>query len=218
MTSVCTHPVANSTCSLQDSFLVLLPQIRAYARKVFRNRLAQERQELIAETIAWAWKLFLSCSRRGKNPMERPSWLLRYSALAVKSGRRLGRSANSNELFRVAHLVDSGTKLLSLSECAAEHTTSFNETLIDRRAFSPANAAAARIDVAAWLRTLSTRDRHVAHALAHGDATGVVARTFRVSPARISQLRGEFEQSWQRFQAQAIGTGGPAPKTILSRR
>ena len=207
MTCICTRSGASHR-SLQESFLAVVPQIRAYAKRVFQNRLPQERQELVAETVAWAWKLFVACAVRDRDPNEKLISLLRYSALAVKSGRRLGRPLNSTELFDVARKADSSIRLVPLPQngrCAG--TPSFvNEMLVDRKAFSPAAAAAARIDFATWLRGLSTRNRRIARALASGERTSAVARTFCVSSARIAQLRREFQRSWERFQ-------GDAPET-----
>src|SRR3954451_20292770 len=48
--------------------------------------------------------------------------------------------------------------------------------------------AAFRIDTAAWLATLSARDRRIPLAPAEGQAPGEVPRRHGVSPARISQL------------------------------
>ena len=72
--------------------------------------------------------------------------------------------------------------------------------LEDRRA-TPAEIAIARIDVAEWLRSLSRRNRQIAKTLAMGETTSNVARQFRLSSARVSQLRKLLETSWERFQA-----------------
>jgi hypothetical protein len=63
--------------------------------------------------------------------------------------------------------------------------------------------AAFRIDTAAWLATLSARDRRIALDLAEGQATGEVARRHGVSPARISQLRRVFQGSYREFHGEA---------------
>jgi hypothetical protein len=64
--------------------------------------------------------------------------------------------------------------------------------------------AASRIDFAAWLGMLSARRRKIAQVLAMGESTSAVARRFRVSPARISQIRRELHQIWQRFQGEEL--------------
>jgi hypothetical protein len=58
-----------------------------------------------------------------------------------------------------------------------------------------------RVDFPAWLKRLSLRHRKIALALAKGYTTSWVATKFRLSRARISQLRRELHDSWQRFHA-----------------
>jgi len=62
-----------------------------------------------------------------------------------------------------------------------------------------------RIDFPAWLRLQTKRNRRIAEALAVGNTTGEVARRFKLSPARISQLRQDFHQSWQEFYGETAG-------------
>ena len=59
-----------------------------------------------------------------------------------------------------------------------------------------------RIDFPAWLQTLPRRDRKIAEALAAGNRATDVARRFRLSIARVSQLRREFHRSWLAFHGE----------------
>jgi hypothetical protein len=61
----------------------------------------------------------------------------------------------------------------------------------------------ARIDLAGWMQTLPGRNRRIAKALSLGQSTKVVASRFRVSPARVSQLRRELEASWLGYHGEA---------------
>ena len=74
--------------------------------------------------------------------------------------------------------------------------------LVEDRRAGPAEIAAARIDLAAWFRSLSRRNRRIARSLATGESTCGVATQFKLSSARISQLRGELEASWRAFQGE----------------
>ncbi|MEA1949813.1 MAG: hypothetical protein U9N87_00395, partial [Planctomycetota bacterium] len=71
---------------------------------------------------------------------------------------------------------------------------------VEDRSATPADVAASRIDFAAWLRSLSGRYRKIATALATGETTAKVAKMFRLSRGRVSQLRRELKESWQVFQ------------------
>ena len=65
----------------------------------------------------------------------------------------------------------------------------WGEMLVEDRKAGPAETAAARLDLTAWLRTLTKRNRQIAKALSMGETTGAVARRFDLSPGRVSQLR-----------------------------
>ena len=71
------------------------------------------------------------------------------------------------------------------------------------RTATPAEVATARMDIRAWLETLTPRNREIASLLAVGESTGATARRFGLSSGRISQLRGELCGSWEAFQGAA---------------
>ena len=62
-----------------------------------------------------------------------------------------------------------------------------------------------RCDFPAWLGTLSPRNRRIAQFLALGNRTQDVARKFKVSEGRVSQLRREMAESWKAFVGEAPG-------------
>jgi len=76
----------------------------------------------------------------------------------------------------------------------------WNEQLVEDRRAGPAETATARMDLAAWLRTLSKRNRQIAKALSVGETTAAVAQKFSLSPGRVSQLRDWLRQHWEQFQ------------------
>jgi hypothetical protein len=187
--------------ALCRSFLRCLPQIMSVASFAFRKYPPAEREEKIAESIAWTWVFFVRVRRRGKNPGEFPTALAKFAVKYVLSGRLLGQSRNSKELYTTLS-SSNRVGLVSLDELEPRTRTPWKAILVESRAFSPADAAAARIDVNAWLNSLSRRDRRLAERLATGERTGHVARAFGLSAARISQLRDEFRRSWEKFHSQ----------------
>lgn len=58
------------------------------------------------------------------------------------------------------------------------------------------------VDFTAWLQTLPRRFRQIAKTLAVGETTSNVARKFRMSPGRVSQVRRELKQSWEAFRGE----------------
>jgi hypothetical protein len=198
--------------ALRRSFLQCLPQIMAVAGYAFRRHRFDEREERIAEAVAWTWVLFVRVQRRGKNPKEFPTAVARFAVKYVRKGRLFGQSRNSKDLYTALSASENRRGgLVSLDEVDPHTCTPWKEILVESRAFSPADTAAARIDLNAWLDSLSRRDRRLAERLATGERTGRIARAFRLSPARISQLRNEFRRSWERFQngGEVVRNGTP---------
>lgn len=87
----------------------------------------------------------------------------------------------------------------------------WREILVEDGSATPADLAASRIDYPAWLLTLSPRDRKVAETLSRGETTGRVARMFRISSGRVSRLRRELREAWQRFHGEIDSVAVAAP-------
>jgi DNA-directed RNA polymerase specialized sigma24 family protein len=189
---------------LQEDFVRLLPEIERYAEHVFRRCRPADRDELVAETVARVWLSFVRLSARGKDPRRVFRPLLRFCVLAIKEGRRVGVRRNSRELCHRARR--DGLRIVSLEDRGDKSRAPWREILAETKAFSPAQTAAARLDIEAWLNEQSGRNRSIAKLLALGEQTSSVAKTFGVSFARISQLRREFRESWDRYQGNANDT------------
>jgi hypothetical protein len=78
----------------------------------------------------------------------------------------------------------------------------WREVLIEDKTAGPAAIASARIDIGQWFASLPRKKRRIAESLASGECTKTAARKFRVSAGRISQLRREFQDSWEEFQGE----------------
>jgi hypothetical protein len=75
---------------LQCRFLGILPRIERHARIYFRHvGCRQKRTDLIAETVALAWKWFARLAEKGRDGTQFPTALASYAAKAVRSGRRV---------------------------------------------------------------------------------------------------------------------------------
>ncbi|HEV3303734.1 MAG TPA: hypothetical protein VG055_29040 [Planctomycetaceae bacterium] len=93
-------------------------------------------------------------------------------------------------------------------------TGQWREALIEDHTAGPAQIAETRIDFADWLKTLSTRDRRLAEKLALGETTGCVARSFRISAGRVSQLRHNLCENWHRFVGEL--SDAQLPSTVVA--
>lgn len=183
-------------------FLEMLPSIRKYARSAFGHLDIESRDDAIAEVVANATVAFARLVELQKVDLAYPSVLARYGIAQYRDGRRIGNHLRIGEVLspyaqrRKRFVVES----LDTFEKDAEEWT---EAVVEDHHTPIPDQAAFRIDFPDWLTLQTKRNRQIAEALALGHSTGQVARRFKVSPGRISQLRRELYQSWQEFHHEA---------------
>ena len=183
----------------QDRFLELLPRIKRQAVAAFRGLRAEAREDLVVEVIARAYCLFVRLVRRGKQDLAYATPLAQFAIRQVRAGRRVGCCLNKDDTLSPYCRRIRGLKIEQLDQ-SSPRTGNWRQLLVEDRSAGPAETAAARIDLAAWHRTLPRRNRRIARALARGEQTASVARRFSLSPGRISQLRNCLRADWNRFQ------------------
>jgi hypothetical protein len=127
-----------------------------------------------------------------------------FAARAVRSGRRVAGMEKTRDVMNSRMQARLGYCVEKLPDISTLDGGVFSEALADNTVTPPPDAAAFRIDFPRWLGTLPRRDRRLAVALMTGEGTLDPARSFRVSPARVSQLRRELSQDWAQFHG-AIG-------------
>jgi len=187
---------------LQERFLAIRPRILVHARIYFRHvRCGGRKADAIAETVALAWKWFVRLARRGKDARRFPSVLASFAARAVRSGRRLCGQERSKDVLSPVAQQRHGFSVSKLPDFSTESSNPLAEALADNRRSPVPDQVQFRIDFPAWRRTQSRRDRRIIHAMTLGERTSDLAQQFRLSPARISQLRREFCADWERFCA-----------------
>ncbi len=101
----------------------------------------------------------------------------------------LSSTAQRRHSFVVGKLPDFSTLSENpLAEALIENT----RTPVDEQ-------VAFRIDFPEWRGSHEDRDRRLIDAMAQRERTLDLAKQFRLSPARISQKRREFMESWECF-------------------
>ena len=183
---------------LQEQFLEMLPQIRSQACRAFRRLQREQRDEMVQEVIANAFCAFVSLVRRGKANTAYATPLANFAIRQTIAGRRVGSSSKIDDVTSPFAHAARGILVERLDGEQGE----WRAALVEDRRATPADTAAARIDVAAWFRLMSDSHRRIAQALAMGETTSEVAKQFRLSSARVSQIRGELKASWERFQGE----------------
>ena len=76
------------------------------------------------------------------------------------------------------------------------------EALRDTTQSSPDERAAFRVDFPEWLSKLGDRNRRMAVDMALGNRTDELAEGYGISCGRISQLRRELHDNWERFHGE----------------
>jgi hypothetical protein len=206
-----TNQPANAGCApcptWHERFLSMLPAIRQHAEIRFRGIGCELRQELVQETIARSLCDYLRLRERGKEHVGQAGPLARYAVAQVKQGRKVGGRLNVRDVGSRYCQRRKSVKLQSLHEKHVDGA--WTEILAEGRRWTPADAAAARLDVSEWLATLPGRTRELAERLALGESTQNAARMFGISCSRVSQMRRELEDGWRRFQGELLSTQSP---------
>ncbi len=190
---------------LHARFLLVLPRIERHGRVYFRHlRCPHRKEDAVQEMVALCWKWFVRLAERGKDPTRFPSALATFAARAVRSGRRLcGQEKPKDALSPLAQALK-GFAVAALPDRDALSPNPLSEALADNTRSPVDEQACFRIDFPAWLRTLPRRDRRLVEGMALGHRTADLARRFRLSAGRVSQMRREFKRGWDRF----TGSGG----------
>lgn len=195
--------MSKSIAELHDSFLSILPRIEGIAFVAYRHFPRDDREDAIAEVVAHAWRAFCGLVRRGKDPLQFPTVLAKYSVLSVRSGKLIGRRCNRRDVCSPFRKKKDREEIVSIESPSRPGEPAWREMLIETRQSTPADIAGARIDIAGWLKRLNRRNRRIAENLAAGNRPLDVARRFKISPARISQIREEFRRSWAAMHGDA---------------
>lgn len=195
------QPREAATVQHNEHFLEMLPLIRSQARLAFRRLRPERKHELVQEVVANAFCAFTALVRRGKANLAFATPLANFAIRRVIEGRRVGSRRNTRDIM--SHQVRSTYGVTVESVHRFDHEQGeWRETLVEDHHATPADIAAARIDVAEWFCSMSAKNRRIAKTLAMGESTTGAAKRFQVSPARISQLRAMFRKSWQEFQGE----------------
>ena len=184
----------------RSDFQAAMPRLICHARCYFRHvRCRDKKADCISEMLGLCWKWWLRLVDRGKNPAKFVSVLASYAARAVRSGRRVcGQERARDALSTVAPQRHSFT-VSSLPQTSTLNPNPLQEALIDNTRSPVPDQVQFRCDFPEWLLTHTRRDRTLAIEMAKGERTSALAHRFKISPARVSQIRRQLHDSWEQF-------------------
>ena len=183
-------------------FLELLPTIRAAAQYAFRGWDPEAREDAVAEVIAGCFVAFAQLAAQGKLAVAFATPLTRFAIKQFRVGRRVGSRFRVKDVLSPAAQHRRRFEVERL-EAFDPTTDEWVEAIVDDTLTPVPDQAAFRCDFPVWLAAQSRRSRRIAAALALGHTTADVAKRFRVSPGRVSQLRRELQSSWQMFHGES---------------
>jgi hypothetical protein len=191
--------IALAPAPVRAAFESLVPRLRTHARVRFRHLRPVDREEAVADVLAYGFASYLRLKERGKDPTTFPAVFAHFVAKAVANGRGVVRRLSARDLLgRPRGERITVHKLDDLMPGGGW----WRDLALDRRVRVDEQAAF-NIDFPAWLGTLSAVKRHVAELLARGYGTDEVAQGTGVSAGRVSQLRRELADSWFDFHARS---------------
>jgi hypothetical protein len=224
--SVTSSPPTPSLDQLQAGFLAIRARIERHAAISCRHvRCANRRADFIAEATALAWKWYAELARKGKDAAAFASVLAGFACRAIRCGRRvagqesasdvLSERAQRRHAFTVSPLpcsVRNSHEQLYGDVTRQRQQDAFEERLQYNRASPVAEQVQFKLDFAGWLKTRTSRERRIIRAMLRDERTTDLSQRFHLSPGRISQLRREFKQDWERF----CGDGEPAAGVVVA--
>jgi hypothetical protein len=196
-----------SLSSAHRGFEAALPAIDRTLRYLFRRWPRDRRDEAIADARAAAWHAYYHLLRRGKNPVSvGVTGIAANAARYARNGRQLGcgKPGHAGDVMDPRVRRRHGLRLVSLDDAPGAASGSWHEWLAEDNRVRPSDEACFRVDFAAWLGSMPTRNRQVAELLMEGHQGIVVAERAGVTPGRVSQLRPILEASWRAFQGGAL--------------
>jgi len=186
--------------AVHSDFLAALPRITRHARCSFRQvRCCHRKADCVSEVVSLCWKWWLRLVERGKNPSSFVSTLASFAARAVRSGRRVCGQERAKDAMSPAAQQKHGFAVNSLPQISTLNTNPLAEALTDNTISPVPDQVQFRCDFPDWLSSHSRRNRNIVVEMAKGEKTQDLARRFKISPARVSQLRRELHEDWMQF-------------------
>ena len=199
----------NGGSTVNSIFLALLPKVETHAGIQFRSLPAADHEEALAEARAAAFVIVHSAVKNGNTHRLSPSTVARYAVLHVKGGGHVGSGvdARRDAMSRKARrqngfsLVGLGRLDVPIYNCLIDAGRPvWGQRLLHDRRTNPADQAAFRIDMSAFLAGQADRTRTLLSLLAAGHKSAEAADRMGITPAAISQRRKRALREWERLQ------------------
>ena len=176
--------------TLRQSFTRQVPNLRRMASSKFIGLSTELRQECVANALALTWMFIYRLWKKGRS--DEPGILrscLWYAVKQTKEGRTPQGCPRAKDAFHQRRFGKVKFEELDADQFVGRFTPVFDQVSF-------------RVDVPAFLNSLSERARKMALDLAGGMSTTEAAKKYQLSAGRISQFRREFKELFDEFFAQ----------------
>ncbi len=207
-------PIDCTLAQLQQRFTDHLPIMRRAITFHLPRVAKRYRDEFETDVLAACWHAWVGLARRGQDPVVvGPAGIVTNAVRYVQNGRAMGTSKTGRSLDVYRASKRAGVQIMRINQRAGSVVNEgpWHEFLLSDGRVDPATQAAFRIDLPAWLATLSQRKREMALLLAEGYETGSAARELGVTPAAVSISRAALADSWAQFQGEESPSGTAMP-------
>jgi len=172
------------------------PRIHRIATLQHRALYGDQREDAVADTIAWAWWSYRNMALKGGDPDSVIGPIVRYSAKRVRGGQLIAGKPRVNDVMSRLSRQDGGHFVAALPGSEKEEVASEILDALEDRGAGPAEEAACRVDYADWLATLSDKQRALAQDLASGLSASQIAERRGVSGAAVRDMRQTLARAW----------------------
>lgn len=175
----------------RDDFATLLPQLECMAAAAFRYLDPEARQEAVQNAICLTWHAYHNLIEKGRGEEEGIiKSCLWYSIKQTRAGRTVPSGGETKPKDAFAYAKKGRVRFESVQ---LKHFVSDDTPIPDVVSF--------RVDVPAFLSTLSDRQQRMAEDLMSGMKTGECAKKYGVTAGAVSQFRVRFKELFETFMA-----------------
>ena len=190
--ALASHPSADDA-----ALLAALPFVARRARRCFLYQPLWQRDESVVDAMTAAYLIFRGLREQGRTIVTNSKGLANNACRAVRNGKPMGLgSAPSDALDPTARRKGR----VCVESLDVPVSGGWIDLAIETKKFGPAETAPLCLDFSDWFTRQSPRHRRMMNCLAKGDRADEVARRFKVSQGRVSQLRRRWAGNWREFQ------------------
>ena len=163
---------------------------------------SEDYQELIQDTLASAAAMIEAMEKSGRELI--PNSIAYYSIQRTKCGRR-SYGDNRTDVMNPGYQMDNEGSVCSMqSPVGGEDEDCTVGDMIAARTEDIAAKVLRQIDWDEFIQTIDARKRRIVESLMLGLGTGDIARLFKVSSARIVQLKREIANDIKEYMGEAV--------------